>query len=664
MAKTKQMMETDEKGIKRQFFPVTHAGAVLGLKEFLEGDFFQADFDRVMALLEERSDKAFAEIDKKSDAMEKHADEKITEFDNKIAATNQTLATLEKEIYDTQQTFENMDVYTKAETDVNVINQIGGAESAVLKKELLVNGVEGTASRYVKDLPYENKLQNGNFSRKLYAIGTGTNNGHSVRLNANNHLEVSYDSTQTTRGNVFFAPSIVNFLPTDVNENIPVYAYIKMRSKSGTVRVHGELFGGNTPDIREVDINSDWGIYKLSLLKRKLTTFYLWIASNESATIEIEWVNLTTKEMTNPFYYPAAEDYGIVHGQPNLLNGTSNEWVDYTFTSWDDGKNFGVNIEDVGLRAGDTITFAAEMNNKTGTNVAVSKLFINKDSENLLQKSGNPISVGSIGISSLTVTIPEGANKLFWYRVAKGGNTIESTIAARGHRLFKGSSEADDGWKPSQSDSGLTPINNGMVPFTDEEYATLLSEDGSVLSETLDFGKGAGTQFDFTVIKTLEEKYPFLFKDNSTIAEKISKYKSILKQFRLTHTSRGGGISTTSGNVINRSRMRIKTGSTTWGGIGDTNTTNRFIPVTTPWIEPYRNIMNDDGTITASVVSKNNNVVEAGAVSDGITKAWVEVQDIRLTVELEVNGQTIIEEMIAAYHRKNEKYTFEKVGEV
>ena len=68
MAKTKQMMETDEKGIKRQFFPVTHAGAVLGLKEFLEGDFFQADFDRVMALLEERSDKAFAEIDKKSEA--------------------------------------------------------------------------------------------------------------------------------------------------------------------------------------------------------------------------------------------------------------------------------------------------------------------------------------------------------------------------------------------------------------------------------------------------------------------------------------------------------------------------------------------------------------------------------------------------------------------
>ncbi|MDT2470332.1 hypothetical protein P7D68_08970 [Enterococcus avium] len=140
MAKTKQMMETDEKGIKRQFFPVTHAGAVLGLKEFLEGDFFQADFDRVMALLEERSDKAFAEIDKKSDAMEKHADEKINEFDNKIAATNQTLATLEKEIYDTQQTFEKMDVYTKAETDANVINQVIGKEKVRLTFRIDLNG--------------------------------------------------------------------------------------------------------------------------------------------------------------------------------------------------------------------------------------------------------------------------------------------------------------------------------------------------------------------------------------------------------------------------------------------------------------------------------------------------------------------------------------------
>ncbi|MBK4850074.1 hypothetical protein [Enterococcus faecium] len=39
MAKTKRMMETDEKtGVQRQFFPITHASAVLGLEEIIAGE--------------------------------------------------------------------------------------------------------------------------------------------------------------------------------------------------------------------------------------------------------------------------------------------------------------------------------------------------------------------------------------------------------------------------------------------------------------------------------------------------------------------------------------------------------------------------------------------------------------------------------------------------
>lgn len=134
MVKTKQMMETDPKtGVKRQFFPISHAGAILGLKEFLEGDLFQADFDRVMAQLLEHSNKIFEEIDEKSEEIEKHADQKIAEFDGKIAATDQALAQVEKDIYDTQQALENMDVFTKAESSANVINQIIGKEKAQIK---------------------------------------------------------------------------------------------------------------------------------------------------------------------------------------------------------------------------------------------------------------------------------------------------------------------------------------------------------------------------------------------------------------------------------------------------------------------------------------------------------------------------------------------------
>lgn len=38
MVKTKRMMETDEKGVKRQFFPITHASAILGLEKIIAGE--------------------------------------------------------------------------------------------------------------------------------------------------------------------------------------------------------------------------------------------------------------------------------------------------------------------------------------------------------------------------------------------------------------------------------------------------------------------------------------------------------------------------------------------------------------------------------------------------------------------------------------------------
>lgn len=37
MAKSKRMMETDDKGIKRQFFPITHISAVIGLDKIISG---------------------------------------------------------------------------------------------------------------------------------------------------------------------------------------------------------------------------------------------------------------------------------------------------------------------------------------------------------------------------------------------------------------------------------------------------------------------------------------------------------------------------------------------------------------------------------------------------------------------------------------------------
>ncbi|HBK5291930.1 TPA: hypothetical protein LP278_000602, partial [Enterococcus faecium] len=37
MVKVKRMMETDESGVKRQFMPITHVSAVLGLEKMISG---------------------------------------------------------------------------------------------------------------------------------------------------------------------------------------------------------------------------------------------------------------------------------------------------------------------------------------------------------------------------------------------------------------------------------------------------------------------------------------------------------------------------------------------------------------------------------------------------------------------------------------------------
>lgn len=145
------MMETDEDGNKRQFFPITHISAVLGLREFMEGNFFQANFDQVMAQLQAHYNRVSQEIDKKASEIEQHANQKIEEFDTKISDSDEKMTNLETEIKDIQDLVEKNDIPTRDEVSANVINQISGAESAFAKKEFLVNGVEGTGARENND---------------------------------------------------------------------------------------------------------------------------------------------------------------------------------------------------------------------------------------------------------------------------------------------------------------------------------------------------------------------------------------------------------------------------------------------------------------------------------------------------------------------------------
>lgn len=126
MVRSKRMMETDEQGIKRQFMPITHYSAVLGLKDFLDGNFFQADFDRVMGMLLEHYERVSKEIDSKAQEIEDYTSQKIIEFDEKIVETGTKLSSIEKELQETQEIIEQNDIPTREEVSANVIDQIIG----------------------------------------------------------------------------------------------------------------------------------------------------------------------------------------------------------------------------------------------------------------------------------------------------------------------------------------------------------------------------------------------------------------------------------------------------------------------------------------------------------------------------------------------------------
>lgn len=180
MVKSKRMMETDKKtGIKQQFMPVTHVSAVLGLREFIQGNFFQADFDRVMGMLQEHYDKASAEIDQKAENIEKYANEKIAEFDGKLSDSNKRMTALEKEIQETQQIIEENDIPTRQEISANVIYQLIGKDEVELTFSIdFLNkesgNVEKNASRIryniIKDLVVPEKFGGTELNDNLYEL--------------------------------------------------------------------------------------------------------------------------------------------------------------------------------------------------------------------------------------------------------------------------------------------------------------------------------------------------------------------------------------------------------------------------------------------------------------------------------------------------------------
>lgn len=477
-------------------------------------DIKRSPIDEDVPELEDYYWQGFNEIIQESkrliDQVESNCKTVLNDLSSKVTSLENQTSDIKSKQAEILKSIEEHDVFTKQESSANVINQIGGAESAILKKELLVDGTEGTAQRYIKDIPN-------------LALGD------------------------------------------------PLYT-----------------------------------------------------------------------------------EYNVVPGQPNLLNGTSSTLSEVTFiqTQYKETNLVVSNL----FKQNDLVTYAVQIDNTAGTADVFAQLAFKKSGNTYVSFNGSSVLKGSIGRSMVQVTVLEEYTNIYVKPLVKSNSTISTTVRYGEEKLIKGSLEAMDEWTPSQADSGLTPINGGMVPFNEKDYEDLLSDDGIVRAETKIVGRGAEIEFKFDVIGTLEKKYPYLFEGLSSMAEKVEKYLSIVKKVEYSELSRGGGSSSSTGNsaYFSKPYIKVTTGSGTfWGLSSFANSSATFSRLGTVLSALSTKQLDDKGRYTTYSVSKKNNFTEPGAISDGVTSAWVEVKDIRLTVELEVNGRTIIEELIAANHVEN-----------
>ncbi|EOH76216.1 BppU family phage baseplate upper protein [Enterococcus raffinosus] len=549
---------------------------------------------------------------------------------DKLSKDAKSLQEVQAEIL---KSIEEHDVFTKQESSANVIDQIGGAESTILKKELLVNGTEGMASRFVKDLPYTNIILNGDFKNGI------TN--WSYHQPAGNLSEFVDDvvHAKSNNGTVtgVFQPSDQRLkygYSTKANEKFFFYALAK---GTGTIQLGFDKKRGSAT----LTQNYTWvGVESTGTTDNEVMTFYttgeMWIKAIVVSKTEI---------MNIESFYPAAEDVGVVHGQPNLQNGTSSTLSEVTFiqTQYKETNLVVSNL----FKPNDLVTYADHIDNTAGTADVFAQLAFKKSDNTYVSFNGSSVLKGSIGRSMVQVTVLEEYTNIYVKPLVKSNSTISTTVRYGEEKLIKGSLEAMDEWTPSQADSGLTPINGGMVPFNEKDYEDLLSDDGIVRAETKIVGRGAEIETPFKIIEVFANRYPDIFGKTTTDAEKITRFKSIQKGVTIKSTLRGSGA-----NASKNGQLYLKYTDGTSEFLVN-NQTSEFVEISKTLTATQLDQLSSTGVLTVYATTKRNGTNDAGAISDGVTSALLEVKDLRLIVEIEANGKTIIESIIAANHIEN-----------
>ena len=182
--------------------------------------------------------------------------------------------------------------------------------------------------------------------------------------------------------------------------------------------------------------------------------------------------------------------------------------------------------------------------------------------------------------------------------------------------------------------------NGVSEPFNQADYDNLTSLDNYVRNEVVVDGQRAKIRAEFPIISILESKYPDIFYKDMTLDEKLAKLKAIIRSFSFLTTARGYEFSRSDWHNYQANN---------WADI------NTMINRTSEFVQKEM-IVKPVPDVTFSRLFGNTGVFKTivySGMSDGIKPTWIELQDIRLIVEFEANGRTVVESIVAQYSGEN-----------
>lgn len=268
------------------------------------------------------------------------------------------------------------------------------------------------------------------------------------------------------------------------------------------------------------------------------------LTDTQLANASLDFAKPMVSKEEPQYWLPAPEDAGVPHGQPNLINGTSKDWQEYTFNSWlpSSGVKW-INPALLGLKVGDVLTAQVEIENPVDSGVP---LFIEikqqvADSKvGIVYGKGNQIASGTTGISIATFTVQNIDQNIQISNLVKNDATTEVVGAkARRLKLIKGDKTLMDEWTPSFNDFSANKYEFNPYYEIGETKITELQSDTGTTNTTKIVDTTAETQLVFDTVNTVKEHFPKEFKGLATEADILAKFSTIVQSITTTISYKG-----------------------------------------------------------------------------------------------------------------------------